>query len=345
MAFDITSCGGSCSAGIAICNMIRKASAEGHASTSHVIGLAASMASVIACACDRMTIDDNAFLMVHLPWTAVEGNANDLRREADNLDKFKSALISVYRTKFDLPDEQISQLLSEETWILGSQAVGYGIKCEVLDSGREYKVAASIRGMKFAKIPESILNRIDDMKNEETKEEEKTVEETVEAKQAEETQVEQPEKEEDKPVEEKPDETKEPEGDCGEEKKEDEPEMIAKAECEKRVSGMQSKMAKQLDAVKKEYDGKIEDFKNQLKAKDEELSKANAALTSLNAKLEDVSNELQKTASALEMKTDALAKLNASVNTPHESVNWRELKGKQFFDYLKAHPEVTKENK
>ena len=74
---EITSYGGSVSAGLAICNLLKKASAEGHKTTAHVIGIAASMASAIACACDEMKIDANAFLMVHNPWTmAMEGSGS-----------------------------------------------------------------------------------------------------------------------------------------------------------------------------------------------------------------------------------------------------------------------------
>jgi ATP-dependent protease ClpP protease subunit len=71
VTFEITSPGGSCTAGLAIANMIRKVSKEGHRTTAHVIGLAASMASVIACACDKLVIDSTAFMMVHDPWASV----------------------------------------------------------------------------------------------------------------------------------------------------------------------------------------------------------------------------------------------------------------------------------
>ena len=78
--------------------------------------------------------------------------------------------------------------------------------------------------------------------------------------------------------------------------------LITKDECEKRVSGMQSSMQKQ-----------INDFVNQLKVKDEELNQVKAELTSLNQKLEESNWELSKMASALEEKKNALAQLNAGV--------------------------------
>ena len=90
---------------------------------------------------------------------------------------------------------------------------------------------------------------------------------------------------------------------------EDKMEMVSKEECEKRVSGMQSKMQ-----------SKINDFTSQLKVKDEELNKAKAELTSLNQRLEKANGELSNMASALEEKNNALAQLNAGVNAPAEEL-------------------------
>ena len=64
LELEITSYGGSVPAGLAICNLLKIASAEGHKTTAHVIGIAASMASAIACACDELRIDSNAFISV-----------------------------------------------------------------------------------------------------------------------------------------------------------------------------------------------------------------------------------------------------------------------------------------
>lgn len=335
--------------------MLKRASSEGHKTTAHVIGIAASMASAIACACDKMEIDANAFLMVHNPWSVAMGNAGDLRKEADTLDKFRDALLSIYRTKFKMDDEAIKTILDGETWILGEQASLYNIEAEVIPTAEPLKIAASLKTPKFfdtlKNTPKALREMI--MENKDTNEikadatpitetveeevkvvvaeaetvETETVEETVESAQEEEatTQV-----EEEKPVVE-------------------EPEMVTKADCDKRVSGMQSAMAKQMNDLKKDYEAKIEDFNKQLKVKDEELISVKAQITSLTADLESakkVNEELLVKASALEStladKTDALAKLNAEVNTPNEIFNWKTLKGKEFFDYVKKHPELVK---
>lgn len=319
---DITSYGGSVSAGIAICNLLKQASANGHKTIAHVIGIAASMASAIACACDTLKIDSNGFLMLHLPWTMTMGNAIDLRKEAEVLDQYRDALIAIYRTKFDMQDDGIKKLLDAETWILGDSASLFGLKAEVIPTEESFRIAASLKMPKFKHLPKALkeiimekeeeMKKVDDeVKNEEVVEEkvEDTKPEVVEETQAvvvEETKAEEPKEE-----------------------------MVAKAEADKRVSGMQSAMAKQMDAMKKDYEAKIADFKVQIKAKDEELTKTMALVTSLTDDLKNTSDELSKMTSAFKEKADALDALNGQVNTPKETTDWKSLKGQAFFDWYK----------
>jgi len=298
------------------------------------------MASAIACACDNLKIDANAFLMVHNPWTVVLGNAQAIRKEAEVLDQYRDALLAIYRTKFDMSDEVIKKMLDEETWIVGEQAEMFKLKAEIIPTQEPLRAAAFAKDMpKFMHTPkalkEIIMEKEEELKqaNDEVKNEEAEASsaEVVEEK-AEETKVEETVVEE--PKEEVVEETK------AEEPKAEEPkeEMVAKAEADKRVSGMQSTMAKQMDAMKKDYEAKIQDFEVQMKAKDEELTKTMALVTSLTDDLKNTSDELLKMTSAFKEKADALDALNASVNTPKESVNWRKLKGKEFFDwYRKTH--------
>lgn len=327
---DITSYGGSVSAGIAICNLLKQASANGHKTIAHVIGIAASMASAIACACDTLKLDSNSFLMLHLPWTMTMGNAIDLRKEAEVLDQYRDALIAIYRTKFDMSDDEINKMLISETWIRGDSASLFGLKAEVIPTEEPFRIAASLKMPKFKNLPKAFkeiimekeeeIKKVDDeVKNEEVVEEkvEETQAEVVEETKAEELVVE---------------ETK------AEEPKE---EMVAKAEVDKRVSGMQSAMAKQMDAMKKDYEAKIADFEVQIKAKDEELTKTMALVTSLTDDLKNTSDELSKMTSAFKEKADALDALNCQVNTPKETTDWKSLKGKAFFDYVKSHPELS----
>lgn len=270
---EVSSYGGSVPAGLAICNMLRAASAAGHRTSAHVVGIAASMASAISCACDDLKVDANAFLMVHNPFTVSMGESSDLRKDADTLDQMRDALVAIYRAKFNSPDDAIKAMMDAETWIIGAQAETFSLAAEVVPTEEPLRAAAFAgREMpKWLHVPEAIADLV-------------------------------------RPPE-------------------PEPDTVTKDECEKRVSGMQSAMAKQMDAMKKDYEAKIEDFQNQLKLKDEELSKANAEATRLSGELEstkDVNAELTERSSALEAalaeKTEALAKLNAGVLTPSEEL-------------------------
>lgn len=334
---DITSYGGSVAAGVAICNLLKQASANGHKTKSHVIGIAASMASAIACACDEMTIDANAFWMCHLPWTMSIGNAVDLRKEAEVLDTYRDALVAIYKSKFDTTAEVIVDMMESETWIIGNQAPMFKMNVEVIPTQEPLRAAAFAKAMpKFMHTPKALKEII--MEKEETlKAADLTTAADTEMNEQEEKKDLTAEQEVQKEVEAEEAKAEAAQEEAIEQAKEEQPaeDMVAKAEVDKRVSGMQSAMAKQMDAMKKDYEAKIADFQVQIKAKDEELTKAKAEVTSLNESLEKSAKELAEMTSAFKEKADALDALNASVNTPNEQTNWKALKGQEFFDWYK----------
>jgi len=324
--FEITSYGGSVTAGIAICNLLKQASANGHKTIAHVIGIAASMASGIACACDELQIDANAFLMVHNPYTMTLGNANEMRKDADMLDQYRDALLVVYRTKFDMTDDMIKAMLDAETWILGEQAELFKLKAEVIPTAEPLRIAASLKMPKFMHTPKALKEIIMEKEQELKQANDEVKNEEVVEDKAEETKVEEPVVEE-------------PKAETVEETKAEKPkeEMVAKAEVDKRVSGMQSAMAKQMDAMKKDYEAKIADFEVQMKVKDEELTKARADVTSLTKSLDNTTKELAEMTSAFKEKADALDALNASVNTPSQvdKKPWAKLHGEDLLKWCR----------
>ena len=89
----INSPGGDILDGIAIYNVIQRHVGEVVAT---VDGLAASMASVIALAGNRLIMPENAFLMIHNPWGFSFGEADEMRDFADLLDKMKDTIVNVY---------------------------------------------------------------------------------------------------------------------------------------------------------------------------------------------------------------------------------------------------------
>lgn len=334
--------GGSVFAGIALANLIRNISSRGHKVTGVVQGLAASAASIILCACDEIILPESGLVMIHNAWTTMSGNSDDLRKEADTLDTIKRAMLAIYRTKFDLPEERISELLDAETWFSGREAAEFKFACTVVPDEEDFAIAAKIKNFdmsKFKNFGKSIMNdaMIENVSEEtipETTEVQADVEETNVENQADETVTENVTGEgsdgETVPEETIPEET------------------VPRAEVERRVSGMQSVMAKKLDALRADYEARINDFKNQLVAKDEELTAVKATVTSLTQTLEGKEKEigeLTERSSALvddlAEKTDALAKLNGAVNTPcqaDETKPWKNLKGEALVQWCREHP-------
>jgi len=151
---SINSPGGSVSEGNAIYNALKKHKATVNVS---IEGVALSMGSVIAMAGDHVGIAENALFMVHDPLSGAYGNAEELRKLADVLDKFKEGLVSSYVKKTGKTAEEISDIMSEETWFTAQEAVDAGFADEVTDS---VEANASFDLSKFNNMPESVLDRL-----------------------------------------------------------------------------------------------------------------------------------------------------------------------------------------
>ena len=147
---EINSPGGFCVPGMEMANAIKNSKAH---VIAHVTGMAASMASVIACACREIRMEEASFMMIHDPWSWTEGNAAAMRKEAQNLDQFKAVIMSFYRGKFNRTEEELSALMSDETWMTGAECVENGLKCELIKS--DLKMAALVGSAKFGKMPEA----------------------------------------------------------------------------------------------------------------------------------------------------------------------------------------------
>ncbi|AND85570.1 Clp protease ClpP [Clostridium tyrobutyricum] len=139
----INSGGGDVFAGQAIYSMLKRHSA---AVNVYVDGLAASIASIIAMAGDNVKMPKNAMIMVHNPWSFAMGNAKDFRKLADDLDKVRESMISVYEDKTGMEKESIVELLDAETWMTAEEAVEFGFADEIEE---EKQVAASLNNRIF----------------------------------------------------------------------------------------------------------------------------------------------------------------------------------------------------
>lgn len=122
----INSYGGSVADGIAIYNALKRHKAS---VTVSVDGIAASIASLIAMAGDRVEIAENALMMLHAPWGYTAGNSAELRQYADLLDKWAHSMAASYAAKTGKSVEDVMTWLTdgEDHWFSADEAVAEGL--------------------------------------------------------------------------------------------------------------------------------------------------------------------------------------------------------------------------
>jgi ATP-dependent Clp endopeptidase proteolytic subunit ClpP len=124
LVVEINSPGGNVWDGLAIYNMLRGRQAP---VTTRVVGIAASIASIIALAGDTVEIADAALIMIHDPSGMVAGSSEDMRKMADALDQHAEVLAGIYRKKTGRSIESIRAAMKSETWFTANEAIQYGL--------------------------------------------------------------------------------------------------------------------------------------------------------------------------------------------------------------------------
>lgn len=128
---NINSPGGDVFEGLAVYNMLR-----GHKGdvTVRVVGLAASAASVIAMAGDRIEIARAGFLMIHNTWVFAVGDRHDLGTVAGQLGAFDEVMAELYAVRTGIDAAEIGQMMDRETWISGRAAIEQGFADTLLSA-------------------------------------------------------------------------------------------------------------------------------------------------------------------------------------------------------------------
>lgn len=101
--------------------------------------LAASIASVISMAGDKVYMTENAIMMIHKASTLGYGNADDMEKTKKVLDAIDNSITSIYSAKTGLGEEKILELLKEETWMTAKEALEYGFIDEIMPLNKEDK--------------------------------------------------------------------------------------------------------------------------------------------------------------------------------------------------------------
>lgn len=145
----INSPGGSVFEGISIKNMLERQKLKGCFINVVIDGLAASIASVIAMAGDKISMPENALMMVHRASCGCFGNADEMRKQIEVLDKIDIVLTNTYvnRSGGLLSKEDVQAMFnSGDTWLTAEEAKNYGLCDEITES---LKVAACAKSTDF----------------------------------------------------------------------------------------------------------------------------------------------------------------------------------------------------
>ncbi len=123
-----------------------------------VVGLAASIASIIAMAGDEITIADNAMFMIHNAWTIGVGNRHDMADVATVLGKIDDALARTYAARTTTGIRSIKQMMDDETWLTAKEAKEAGFATSV---GSAAEAKARFDLSVFSAVPDSLKWRDD----------------------------------------------------------------------------------------------------------------------------------------------------------------------------------------
>jgi len=149
----INSPGGEVFDGHAIYNALKNHPAK---VTMFIDGAAFSIASVIAMAGDHVAMSQNAMIMIHDPWTYTAGNADNHRKSAEMLDKTKQGIITAYTKKTGMSTQEVSRLMSDETWFTADEALDAGMVDEITGA---LEIAAHFDLSNFKNAPEGLTDR------------------------------------------------------------------------------------------------------------------------------------------------------------------------------------------
>jgi ATP-dependent protease ClpP protease subunit len=154
----INSPGGDFFDGNAIYNYLRSLKAK---VTARIDGVAASAASMIAMAADRVEMPENSFLFLHHPLTYTIGNATKHRQVAADLEKMSEAAIGMYERRSGLSRDKISQILdgpdNQGTWLTAIESVDYGFADIVDEPVRAAALARFDLSAYGFPIPEAVI--------------------------------------------------------------------------------------------------------------------------------------------------------------------------------------------
>ncbi len=142
ITIKVNSEGGNVKDGLGIYNAIRDRKAD---VTCVIHGYALSIASIFPLAASKVISPKSAIWMIHKAWSWAQGNADDMRQQAEMLDTHDETLAGIYAEHTGKTKEEILADMEKETWIKGADAVAYGLADEGDPEEEEVEASAHYR--------------------------------------------------------------------------------------------------------------------------------------------------------------------------------------------------------
>lgn len=155
---NINSYGGEVAEGLAIYNALMRHPAR---VTTRCDGFACSIASVIFMAGDERVMNQASLLMIHNAWTYASGDANELRKQADDLDTITGASKAAYMGRVSITEDELAAMMDEETFITPEDAVSMGF-ATAIEGEEPENVSQSGRRAVFMRLTDEDEDEDDD---------------------------------------------------------------------------------------------------------------------------------------------------------------------------------------
>lgn len=144
----VNSYGGSVDEALAMIEVLGRHDGEINVSVDSIAASAASLFPVMF----SSTAASHARIMIHEPWTVAIGNAAAIRKTADVLDTYRDSILTIYKQGMKNTDEEIRQMLADETWFSANAAKEAGLVDAVTDP-KEKVAAKAVPMNRFKNVP------------------------------------------------------------------------------------------------------------------------------------------------------------------------------------------------
>ena len=147
-----------------ICSMLQRLKDSGTKIHTYVDGLCASAGTFILMMGDDINIYENSVIMIHKPINYCYGNTIDFQKCIDVLDTIEnSTMIPLYMKKSKVDQEEIKELINEESW-LGAEQIDEVFNVNLIKEQKQVAASVSDIFKKYKNVPQNLKDKLKDAK-------------------------------------------------------------------------------------------------------------------------------------------------------------------------------------